>query len=343
MRGNRAPENACVFGKEEQTWSDEQSPLADFAISGKICDERGRIGDDVARPIKTGVDFFPLDVHMDDSIELIEAEFGLEGFAIVVKLWQKIYAERGYYCEWNDEVALLFAKKIGAGGNVVSEIVNAAIRRGIFNDELFNRYGILTSFGIQTRYFEITSRRTKVDVDKRYLLVSVPENGVSVTKTGVSVYRNRSLCIQKSHKVKESKVKENKTYKRGADKSTTAQEQVVISLIQNDGNMYGVTDRQIARWAELYPAVDIMQELRRMCGWLEANPTRRKTSRGIPRFINTWLSKAQDKGGGKTYNNNSAAAPLKRVNAYGETEDEFFERLKNEGADLSGFDQGNTV
>lgn len=176
----------------------------------------------MARPIKTGVDFFPLDVHMDDSIELIEAEFGLEGFAIVVKLWQKIYAERGYYCEWNDEVALLFAKKIGAGGNVVSEIVNAAIRRGIFNDELFNRYGILTSFGIQTRYFEITSRRTKVDVDERYLLVSAPENGVSVTKTGVSVYRNRGLCIQKSHKVKESKVNKSKVNKSKVNESSDA-------------------------------------------------------------------------------------------------------------------------
>ena len=141
----------------------------------------------------------------------------------------------------------------------------------------------------------------------------------------------------------ESKYISESEYKRGADKSAAAQEQVVISLIQNDGNMYGVTDGQIARWTELYPAVDIMQELRRMCGWLEANPTRRKTSRGIPRFINTWLSKAQDKGGDKNYNNNSAAAPPKKVNAYGETEDEFFERLKNEGADLSGYYQGNTV
>lgn len=164
----------------------------------------------MARPIKAGTDYFPLNVYMDDSIELIEAEFGLEGFAIVVKLWQKIYAERGYYCEWNDEVALLFAKKIGAGGNVVSEIVNAAIRRGIFNDELFGRFGILTSRGIQKRYFEITSRRTKVDVDKRYLLVVAPENAVFVAETGVCVDKNKSLCVQKSHKVKESKEKETK-------------------------------------------------------------------------------------------------------------------------------------
>ena len=43
------------------------------------------------RPIKNGVDYFPLDVHLDKKFELIEAEFGLTGFAVVVKLLQRIY------------------------------------------------------------------------------------------------------------------------------------------------------------------------------------------------------------------------------------------------------------
>ena len=34
-----------------------------------------------------------------------------------------------------------------------------------------------------------------------------------------------------------------------------------------------------------------------MVGWLDSNPTKRKTKRGINRFINNWLSNAQDKGG----------------------------------------------
>jgi hypothetical protein len=35
-----------------------------------------------------------------------------------------------------------------------------------------------------------------------------------------------------------------------------------------------------------------------MLGWLEANPSRRKTPRGIKRFITAWLSRAQDQAGG---------------------------------------------
>ena len=41
--------------------------------------------------------------------------------------------------------------------------------------------------------------------------------------------------------------------------------------------------------------VDIMQELRNMKGWCNSNPTKRKTKRGILRFINGWLSREQDK------------------------------------------------
>ena len=46
-----------------------------------------------------GIPYFPLDVYVDDKIRLIEAEFGLKGFAVIVKLYQKIYGGFGYYCE----------------------------------------------------------------------------------------------------------------------------------------------------------------------------------------------------------------------------------------------------
>ena len=73
--------------------------------------------------------------------------------------------------------------------------------------------------------------------------------------------------------------------------------QKVISLILNDKTFHDVYQKDIEKWNELFPAVDVMQELRKMVGWLDSNPTKRKTKRGINRFINNWLSNAQDKGG----------------------------------------------
>ena len=92
-----------------------------------------------------GIPYFPLDCTLGTEMELIEAEFGLTGFGVVVKLWQEIYARQGYYIEWTDEVALLFSRKVGLGGGVVSEIVPAAIKRGIFDRDLYDRYSIYYS------------------------------------------------------------------------------------------------------------------------------------------------------------------------------------------------------
>ena len=174
----------------------------------------------MARPQKQGLDYFPLDVVCNGKIELIEAEFGLTGFAVVVKLFQRIYGERGYYCEWTDEVALLFGKKNGLGGNAVSEIVGASIKRGIFDKTMFEKYGILTSVGIQERYFEAVSRRKQVCVKEEYLLISYTQfsNCVSNNRVNVDINPENDDNNPQS-KVKESKVKESKVNKSKVEES----------------------------------------------------------------------------------------------------------------------------
>lgn len=69
----------------------------------------------------------------------------------------------------------------------------------------------------------------------------------------------------------------------------------LISLPLNDKTYHEVFCDDVDGWKELYPAVDIVQELRKMKGWLDSNPTKRKTRRGIRRFINSWLAREQDR------------------------------------------------
>lgn len=71
----------------------------------------------------------------------------------------------------------------------------------------------------------------------------------------------------------------------------------VIILILNDKTEFPIYQDQVDSWVQLYPAVDIMQELRNMKGWCENNPKKRKTKSGILRFVNGWLSREQNKGG----------------------------------------------
>ena len=78
-------------------------------------------------------------------------------------------------------------------------------------------------------------------------------------------------------------------------KDSNAGAEPLIGLPLNDGTEHQVTQEDLNEYAALYPAVNVMQELRDMRGWLLANPSRKKTKRGIKAFIRTWLSKEQDK------------------------------------------------
>lgn len=268
------------------------------------------------RNIKTGLDYFSLDVAMDDKVELLEAEYGLTGFAVFVKVLQRIYGGNGYYCEWNEEVELLFSKRLNEGRNSVSEIVQAAIRRGIFDESLFESYGILTSHGIQSRYLGAVERRQKVNLINEYLLVHDASSFKNVNI--VSIYddiNGNDSCRNAQSKVKHSKAEHSKEkhIAQTDQKSVCAASGAppVIRLILNNGDLWDVTAAQFSKWKELYPEVDVMTELRKMAGWLDANPKRRKTRSGIKRFCNTWLSREQD--GGGIYRNAGKGAPVVKM------------------------------
>ena len=69
-----------------------------------------------------------------------------------------------------------------------------------------------------------------------------------------------------------------------------------MDFLLNDGSYYPVYQDRIDRWSDLYPNVNIAQQLRNAAGWLEANPAKRKTRRGMEKFINGWLMREQDRG-----------------------------------------------
>lgn len=77
--------------------------------------------------------------------------------------------------------------------------------------------------------------------------------------------------------------------------STKPNENAVISLILSNKKYYNIYQDYIDYCKNLYPAVDIIQELKLMCGWLDSNPSNRKTEKGIKSFITRWLSKVQNK------------------------------------------------
>ena len=79
--------------------------------------------------------------------------------------------------------------------------------------------------------------------------------------------------------------------------SSEPAEPPVIKIPLNDGTEFPVYQKDIALWQETYQAVDVYQQLKEIRSWSDANPAKRKTQKGVRRFINMWLAKEQDKGG----------------------------------------------
>jgi hypothetical protein len=77
---------------------------------------------------------------------------------------------------------------------------------------------------------------------------------------------------------------------------TTTTYEALFEILLNDGSKHPIAAPDIASYTALYPAVNIEQEIRKMIGWCDASPKQRKTSRGVRKFINGWLARAQDQG-----------------------------------------------
>jgi hypothetical protein len=157
-----------------------------------------------------GLEYFPLDVNIDtdDKIELIEAKHGITGFAVIIRLFMRIYRS-GYYYQWGEKEQLLFSKRLNVDINTLNVIIEDAMAWEIFSRTMYNKWQILTSKGIQKRYLEATKRRQKVELFAEYLLLN---------KTCLNAHNNILIVnikpdnanISTQSKVKESKVKESK-------------------------------------------------------------------------------------------------------------------------------------
>ena len=116
----------------------------------------------MARPKKNGLEYFPLDVDFfdDEKIVAISGEYGLKGEIVTLRLLCAIY-RNGYFIEWSDMIRYKVLRSIpGMSAQLLDQIVNRLVKWGFFDKALFDSDMILTSRGIQARYFNSVRKRT---------------------------------------------------------------------------------------------------------------------------------------------------------------------------------------
>ncbi|MBE3936122.1 ATPase [Vibrio parahaemolyticus] len=76
----------------------------------------------------------------------------------------------------------------------------------------------------------------------------------------------------------------------------TSEPPVICLPTNRKDQFYEVSTTQVMEWKQTYPAVNVLEQLRKMKVWSDANPRKRKTLGGMVRFITAWLGREQDKG-----------------------------------------------
>lgn len=127
----------------------------------------------MARPIKQGLEYFPMDVGFlsDIKVRRVLRAGGCEGLYILLWFFDTIYKDEGYFLRYDEEVRFMAADTMGLEEEKVQLVVDKATEVGLFDGEIYKNYSILTSKGIQRRYLMATLRRKEVQVLTELVLV----------------------------------------------------------------------------------------------------------------------------------------------------------------------------
>ena len=129
---------------------------------------------------KEGVGYFSFDTdffHTDKKIKMIKSEFGAKGVIILIHTLCAIYSDKGYYMKWGEDDCYLASDDLGCdcSPNLIGEVINRCVKRGIFDEEVFNAFGVLTSHGIQIRFLKAAAKRERISIIEEYALFSLDE------------------------------------------------------------------------------------------------------------------------------------------------------------------------
>lgn len=181
------------------------------------------------------VDIFSNDIKID---QLLDAQ-GWVGFGIYFYLCQMAFGSDGYFYEWGYALCASTARKMGGGvgAGTVKETVDYCLQIGLFDKGLFDRWGVLTSKGIQNSYLVVLKSKNRkgtelisdywlLDTSKeedyqgvvfvRKNSTELEENTDSLGENDYSLGENEHSLRQKESKGKYSK--ENKDIVAPSDK-----------------------------------------------------------------------------------------------------------------------------
>ncbi|MBA7586749.1 hypothetical protein ES708_28754 [subsurface metagenome] len=236
-------------------------------------------------------------MDLDDKVYMVECELGLTGFALLIKLFIKIY-KNGYYINWNKKIAKMFARQNNIKIEVVNRFLDVCIDEKIINKALYEKYNILTSRGIQKRYLEAAKRRKEIVLIKEYICIKNAEKFIDVNNNSINVDDNKQSRVEESRVKKSIKEMQNQPFKtlvkEGKEKRSANEIEFDFEL----WSWHGIDDDIKDKWAKIFPNVEIEIELNKMRVYFKKYPGHEKMieekfHNNYAIYIFDWLARAE--------------------------------------------------
>lgn len=194
----------------------------------------------MARRIRVGLDYFPLDTSWDLNIRLLKVQYGLEGLGTAIQLFQMIYRE-GYSLKWNSETKQLFCSENHIDEKKLDDILEFCIDHGLFDRGIFERYSVLTSRSIQRQWIRICTDAKRKNMYIEPSLNLCPENEEEQEKQNQgktpkiegNTREFSGKMRELSEEIKEKKNKEKKSIPEEFSKQSGKSEKEIPPFIQD--------------------------------------------------------------------------------------------------------------
>lgn len=193
----------------------------------------------MARPQKTGLDYFPLGVDFfhDKKMKILKAKYGMDGICIYLYLLCEIY-KNGYYLQMDEDFIYIAADDLGMGSNKVRQVINFLLERSLFDDKLFQSDKVLTSAEIQKQFqFSVKgrARKTPVEVGDFWILQKMEtESFIKVNPFLNTSRKNGDNSSKNENNSEKNSIYKSKLYKsiskesKGNKKPLAAQEKQTL-------------------------------------------------------------------------------------------------------------------
>ena len=175
----------------------------------------------MARPKKQGLDYFTKNVnfYQDIKIRKLIRHKGIQAVSVYEILLCQIYAV-GYYLDWDDDLPFIISEISDLQEDYIDNTIHYMLSIGLLDQDLYDKHHILTSHGIQERFFDFCNvAKRKVSDDIPYLLVNLNEKTVSsekkdINSEGTLVFSEETIVNSEETPINSVKSTQSKVKKR---------------------------------------------------------------------------------------------------------------------------------